>query len=222
MDQVDQAEGAVLSVFLVDDDPAVRRGIEAAIASRPEELCLAASAASARQARSVIESDAQIDVSIVDLGLPDGHGADLIARLVETRPESAVLVFTVFGDHASIFRALRAGAHGYLLKDASVQEVIEGVRHAWTGGAPMTPEVARLVVESFRPTSPDNPPRMTPREQQVLELLCHGLSYSEVADALHVRHATVQSHVKSLYRKLDVNSRGEAMKVAIQQSLFVP
>ena len=210
----------MIRVFLVDDDPEVRAGIESVIERHEAGLTVVASVGTVNAALEVIESDAAIDVSIVDLGLPDGHGNALIARVVATRPDSAVLVFTVFGDDESIFSALRAGADGYLLKDASSEEVLEAARHAWTGGAPMTPEVARKVVQSFRPDAADPTLAITEREREVLELMSAGSTYSEIGDMLQISPGTVHSHAKNIYRKLDVTSKTEAVKIAIQQRLF--
>ncbi len=211
----------MIRVFLVDDDPDVRSGIESVIERHAGELSLVASVGTVNAALQVIAGDSDIDVSIVDLGLPDGHGDALIARLVATRPDSAVLVFTVFGDEESIFGALRAGADGYLLKDASAEEVLDGVRHAWTGGAPMTPEVARKVVQSFRPRADDATAPITEREREVLQLMSGGSTYAEIGKLLGISPGTVHSHAKSIYRKLDVTSKTEAVKIALQERLLL-
>lgn len=212
----------MIHALLVDDDPTVLASLAAALEAPDGEFRVSGRAMGFREAVGLVEGATPIDVAVVDLGLPDGHGADLIALLRDARPDAASLVFTVFADETSIFRALHAGAQGYLLKDASPEEVREAIRHAWTGGAPLTPEVARKVIESFRPKPAAPRTTLTPREREVLELLCHGSTYSEVGRMLSIGEGTVHTHVKSIYRKLDVTSKTEATKVAIQQRLFVP
>ncbi len=212
----------VTSVLVLEDTAPIRLGVCEAVAAHAE-LDLVAACETVRHALDYIEDLSQpLDVAIIDLSLPDGHGTDVVARLTEVRPNCVSLVFTVLADEASIFSALRAGARGYILKEASPEELVESIFHAETGGAPMSPEVARRVVESFRPDSVAERTGLTPREREILELLCHGTSYSEVADMLHIGRGTVHTHVKNIYRKLDVSSKAEATKVAIQRRLFIP
>lgn len=213
---------SVTSVLVLEDTAPIRLGVCEAVAAQAE-LDLVAACENVRQALDYIEDLSQpLDVALVDLSLPDGHGTDVVARLSEMRPNCVSLVFTVLADEASIFSALRAGARGYILKESSPEELVEAIFHAETGGAPMSPEVARRVVESFRPESVAQRTGLTPREREILELLCHGTSYSEVADMLRIGRGTVHTHVKNIYRKLDVSSKAEATKVAIQRRLFIP
>ncbi|MCA9647406.1 MAG: response regulator transcription factor [Polyangiaceae bacterium] len=216
------AVNAVTSVLVLEDTAPIRLGVCEAVAAR-SELDLVAACETVRQALDYIEDTSQpLDVAIIDLSLPDGHGTDVVAKVTELRPQCVCLVFTVLADEASIFSALRAGARGYILKESSPEELVEAIFHAETGGAPMSPEVARTVVESFRPDNVAERTGLTPREREILELLCHGTSYSEVADMLHIGRGTVHTHVKNIYRKLDVSSKAEATKVAIQRRLFIP
>ncbi|MCA9629893.1 MAG: response regulator transcription factor [Myxococcales bacterium] len=212
----------VTSVLVLEDTAPIRLGVCEAVAAH-SDLDLVAACETVRQALDYIEDLTQpLDVAIIDLSLPDGHGTDVVARLTELRPNCVSLVFTVLADEASIFSALRAGARGYILKESSPEELVESIFHAETGGAPMSPEVARRVVESFRPDSAAERTGLTPREREILELLCHGTSYGEVADMLQIGRGTVHTHVKNIYRKLDVSSKAEATKVAIQRRLFIP
>lgn len=214
-------------VLVVEDDAEIRQSVADVIAAHPS-LVLAADVGTAGEAIDYVAiEDQPLDVAIVDLGLPDGHGNDVIARITAERPQAACLVFTVLADEGSIFAALRAGARGYLLKSDTPEELVSAVEHAETGGAPLSPEVARKVVESFSrgkrsPQAEPSESGLTPREHQILELLCHGTSYGEVAAMLNIGRGTVQTHVKSIYRKLDVSSKAEATKVAVQKRLFVP
>lgn len=213
---------SVTSVLVLEDTAPIRVAVCDAVALE-RDLDLVATCETVRQALDYVEDlSAPLDVAIIDLSLPDGHGSDVIARISKLRPSCVSLVFTVLADEKSIFSALRAGARGYILKDSSPEQLIEALFHAETGGAPMSPEVARRVVESFRPRSALQHTGLTPREHEILELLCHGTSYADAAEMLQIGHGTVHTHVKNIYRKLDVSSKAEATKVAIQRRLFIP
>lgn len=210
----------MFEILLVEDDDAVRNGV-GRVLSEAGTLHLVEACPTATDALRVIDTDATIDLALVDIGLPDGSGTAVIQRLRDTRPDAVALAFTIFADDVTIFSALKAGARGYLLKDTSPDELVASVHQALTGGAPLTPAVARRVVDSFVPIRNDET-NLTPREREILELMCHGISYREAADQLGIGAATVQTHVKSIYRKLGVSSKAEATKVAIQRGLFVP
>lgn len=153
------------------------------------------------------------DVVLMDLNLPGISGVECTARLKASVPRTLILVLTVYGESELIFDALRAGASGYLLKRTTPQQLLEAVREAMAGGAPMSPEIARQVVESFRRTSPVSRGEndLTGRERDVLALLSEGLSDKEIATRLNVGYETVRSHMKHIYDKLHVHSRTEAV-----------
>jgi DNA-binding NarL/FixJ family response regulator len=154
------------------------------------------------------------NVVIMDIQLPGMNGIECTRQLKKAMPEAQVLVFTVFGDSDQVFRALEAGASGYLLKRTPRSEMVEAIKQVWDGGAPMSGEVARKVVESFRKPSlahaPDAEP-LTPREEEVLGLLAKGYITKEIADQLSISFDTVRFHLKHIYRKLHVRSRTEAL-----------
>ena len=153
------------------------------------------------------------DVVIMDIQLPGMSGIACTARLRSLAPKSQVLIFTVFEDSDQIFEALKAGACGYLLKRATPDEILEAIREVKHGGAPMTPEIARRVVASFRrdPTAADERKNLTPREEEILRLLAKGYVTKEIADQLHISFDTVRSHLRHIYEKLHVRSRTEAV-----------
>ena len=154
------------------------------------------------------------DVVIMDIQLPGMSGVECTMQLKARVPDIQVLVFTVFGDSDLVFKALEAGASGYLLKRTPRQEIVEAVKDVWFGGAPMSGEIARKVVDSFR-----KPPKakdadledLTPREEEVLALLAKGYITKEIADQLGISFDTVRFHLKHIYRKLHVRSRSEAL-----------
>jgi len=174
-----------------------------------------------------------LDVLLLDLALPDGSGLDLIRAASDG--ECKVLVVSVFGDARNVVRAIELGADGYVLKGADSREVASAIETVLAGGAPISPSVAAHILARVRKGSggltpalktpvPARPPRagatLTPRELVVLELLAKGLSYKDVADLVGISYNTVADHVKAIYRKLAVSSRGEAVFEAVQAGLI--
>lgn len=152
-------------------------------------------------------------VVLMDLNLPGISGVECTARLKAALPKTQILVLTAYGETDRIFDALRAGASGYLLKRTTPQELLAAVQEVVAGGAPMSPEIARKVVESFRRSSPvpRGEDELTPREREVLALLSGGLTDKEIALRINVGYETVRSHMKHIYDKLHVHSRTEAV-----------
>jgi len=154
------------------------------------------------------------DIVIMDIQLPGMSGIECTRQLKAKLPSVQVLMLTVFEDSDLVFKALAAGASGYLLKRSSRTEIIEAMEQVRDGGAPMTGEIARKVVESFRRPSAARHPatqQLTPSEEQVLGLLAKGYATKEIADKLSVSLHTVRFHLKNIYGKLHVRSRTEAL-----------
>ena len=167
------------------------------------------------------------DVFLVDLGLPDGRGEDMLRLLAESRPEAELLVFTVFGDESRLIRALQMGATGYVLKGCSVQELIEAIEQIRQGGAPISPLLARMLLKQFRQAGQaadelaDGPvPALSERETDVLRLVARGYVNKEIAQRLGIGVATVSTHVKNLYRKLAVRTRVQVVRAAQARGLL--
>lgn len=152
------------------------------------------------------------DVVLMDISLPGMSGIECVARLKALLPNTPMLVVTVHSDNERLFRALQAGASGYLLKRSSPSELIEAIQEVLQGGAPMTGEIARRVLESFsRPaTAPNENCALSARENEVLELIAQAWSDKEIADRLQISYTTVRSHVAQIFKKLHVRSRVEA------------
>ncbi|MEW6305965.1 MAG: response regulator transcription factor [Verrucomicrobiota bacterium] len=154
-------------------------------------------------------------VVIMDLRLPDISGIECTARLKRMLPETQVLVYTVYGDNEQVFKALEAGASGYLLKRSTPAEILQAIVDVHHGGAPMTGEIARKVVHSFRKTEASaaatEAERLTAREEEILGLLARGFITKEIADKLSISFDTVRFHLKNIYAKLHVRSRTEAV-----------
>lgn len=208
------------SVLLVEDEPHASERVRQALANAPS-LQIVGTAGTLAEARRLLAKDAP-DLLVTDLGLPDGSGVELIRSVVRRGLPTACLVHTVFADDQTVFDALEAGALGYLLKDASTDELRRCTLELLAGGSPMSPSIARKVLGRFR--SPAKPveseqPRLSPREQEVLELIVKGFKYDEIAKLLGVSAATVATHAQHIYRKLAVSSRSEAAYEAAQLGL---
>jgi DNA-binding NarL/FixJ family response regulator len=162
------------------------------------------------------------DVLLADIGLPGMNGIDGIRLLKERHPGLTVLMLTVYDDDDRIFDALCAGAVGYLLKKTPPARLLESIREAASGGAPMSPEVARRVVELFRQVRPPERAdyRLTPHELRLLKLLVEGHNYKTAAVQLNVSFNTICFHIRHIYEKLQVHSKSEAVAKALRQRLI--
>jgi len=205
-----------ISVALVEDEAATRAGLAATIAA-DASLSLAGTYARAGEALAAL-SRATPDVLLVDLGLPDMSGLDLIRAVAAQYPSIDVLVFTAFGDEATVIACLEAGARGYLLKGSGVSHIGFDVREIRSGGSPLSPQIARHLVRRLRPAAaPASAPSanisgaLSARELEVLNAISRGFSYAETAALLGLQPGTVHAHLKNIYRKLEVRSKTEAV-----------
>lgn len=211
------------TVMVVEDDPAFLTRFCGIIASDPEFELFAAVAdlASARQAMS----KATPDVLLVDLGLPDGSGVELIRETARRYPGTDIMVITVFNDEDHVLASIEAGATGYILKDSMPEEFVGLIRQLRAGGSPISPMIARQLLKRFNLTAPAPQARQTEdaalsaRESEVLSLITKGFSFCEIARLLGVSPHTVTAHVKKIYQKLAVHSRGEAVYEASRMGL---
>ncbi len=206
-----------LHVLLVEDDELVTQGLRSVLAASGA-MRIVGSCASMREVSDWRRTETRLDVALVDLGLPDASGIDVLHDLSATYPEAALVAFTQYDDPDHVFAALQAGAVGYLLKSTPADRIVGLVEEAVAGGSPLSPSIARRIVGAF--SSLDRQAVLTPRERSVLELLVQGASYAEVADAMDVQMSTVQTHVKSLYKKLRVSSRTAAEERARRLGLL--
>lgn len=218
---------APVSVALVEDDPGMRERFERVIAAEPS-LRLAFGASTAGELLAWFAGN-PVDVLLVDLGLPDRSGLEVIRRCRDLQPTCAMMVLTIFGDEVNMLRAFEAGAGGYLLKDGTEADLAAHVLSLHAGGSPMSPIIARqlLVQWQARPASATAtaevaPGReaLSPRETEVLGLVARGFTYAETAQRMGILLSTVQSHVRNIYGKLDVHNKTEAVFEARQLGLL--
>lgn len=199
-----------ISVVVVEDDPGFLCAFTQAIEGA-EGLRLAGTAATVSQGRALLER-ASPDVLLVDLGLPDGNGIELIRACRKAHPRCAVMVTTVFGDEAHVIESIEAGATGYLLKDSSSGEIAEQIRMLHGGGSPISPVIARRLLTRFVPPTASRPDTdLSARELEVLNLITRGFTFDEIARLLSVSSHTVSTYVKRIYAKLEVGSKTEAV-----------
>lgn len=200
-----------ISVAIVDDNVEIRRNLSRYIEGAPGFRC-ACVCASAEEALRVLPP-APPDVVLMDIQLPRMSGIACTAALKAALPSLPVMMLTVYEDTDAIFNALKAGASGYLLKRSNPAQVLEAITELHRGGAPMSGEIARKVIESFHRGKPPEHPqdKLTSREQEILQLLASGFVTKEIADKLAISNATVRYHLKHIYDKLHVHTRTEAV-----------
>lgn len=163
-------------------------------------------------------SGISVDMFLVDIGLPGMSGIEGVPRLKQKHPEAPVVMLTIYGDDRRIFAALCAGACGYLLKNTPPARLLESIREVLDGGSPMSPEVARRVVQLVQRTAPPMQAvaQLTPHELRLLRLLVEGHSYKTAGAELDVSINTVRSYIRSIYEKLHVHSKSEAVAKALR------
>src|SRR5689334_22756074 len=217
----DSALSAKIKVAIIEDERDIRESL-AIIINGTEGFHCTGSFRSMEEALERIVSAP--DVALVDIGLPGISGIEGIRLLKQRYSDLLFLVLTVYDDDARIFDALCAGACGYLLKKTPPARLLEGLREVAEGGAPMSPEVARRVIRLFREIRPPERAdyRLTPHELRLLELLAKGHSYKSAAAELSVTTHTVSFHLRSIYDKLQVHSKSEAVAKALSNRLIKP
>ncbi len=205
------ASRKIIRIALVEDLDDVRDSWTRLIDGIPKFKCVCTCASGEEALRRLPEE--QVDVVLMDIRLPRMSGIACTARLRPLIPQTQILILTVSADSDTIFRALEAGADGYLLKRCSPEDLQAAVMEVLNGGVPMTSEIARRVISSFRrePAKNTAVTRLTPREEEILTLLSKGFVNKEIAVKLGVTYETVRDHLKNIYEKLHVHTRGEAV-----------
>jgi DNA-binding NarL/FixJ family response regulator len=225
------------SVLIVEDEPEFLQRFTEAVLSDPG-LTLIAGVSTGRAGLAMLDAQPP-DVMLVDLGLPDISGIELIRHAAKHLPQCDVLVVTMFADDAHVIGSIQAGATGYLLKDAQAPRIAAAIHEVRAGGSPISPSIARKVLAAFRvapqtgagpapalPAAPSasaaaaEPSPLSERETEILRLVAKGFSFDAVGELLGISPHTVVTHVKKIYRKLAVHSRGEAVYEASQMGLL--
>ena len=209
-----------ISVWLIEDNHTFRNTVARVLRQVPD-ITVVEQFSNSEDAIEALQTGATTDVALVDVELPGLNGIAAVQRIKAISPATRIIMLTVFDDHDKIFKAICAGASGYLLKTASMAKIIESIRDVYAGGASMTPRVAHSVLEMFsRQLAPKNDYSLTPREQKILELMTQGLLKKEIADQLSLSYHTVDTHLRNIYAKLHVHTRSGAVAKALKERLF--
>ncbi len=219
----------LIRVALVEDDVHFQNAIATAIDNATDMTLVSVSGTRADGLKAL--QSAPADVLLVDLGLPDGSGIDVIRAAHRLSPDCAVMVCTTFGDEAHVLQSIEAGASGYLLKDSAPDNMLAEIRSLHGGGSPISPLIARQILTRFRQAPApapvalpadraEEPALLSSREKQVLELITKGFTAEEIARLMQVSVHTVQTYVRRIYGKLKVSSKAEAIYEARSQGLL--
>lgn len=212
----------MIKIAIVEDDVRFRQSLRRVIESKAGLSCVAEYGTGAEASKRIAID--RPEVVLMDLNLPDASGADITARIKSELPDISVVILTVYNDADHIFKALRAGADGYLLKQATASEILDAIAEAHRGGAPMTSEIARKVIAAFHEPKPAPAPTdaLAPREREILELVANGYANKEIADKLSITLSTVCWYMHEIYKKLHVQSRVQAVNKLRQSSSRTP
>ena len=199
-----------IRVAIVDDNRPFRQGLAATLGFHVGFACVCSCGSAAEALRTIPSLKA--DVVLMDINLGAASGIDCVADLRERLPGINVIMLTISDDADSVFKSLQAGASGYLVKDVTPARLFEAIAEVHVGGSPMSSRIARLLVREFQ-AAPASPPetRLSQREHEIVQLLAKGYRDKEIADQLKIAVSTVLTHVRNIYRKLEVRSRAEAV-----------
>jgi len=211
------------TILIVEDEPVTRDVLIQVVENQPQLKLLAAVE---NYAEAELSLEHKPNIILVDIGLPDGNGIDLIRQIKQQHPEGFVMVVSGFGDERHVVEAIEAGATGYILKDDSLAKVGPHILQLIKGESPISPGIARYLLKRFQmphqQVTDASQPSLTKREKSVLTLIAKGYSRHEVAENLNMSQHTVTTHIKHIYRKLSVHSRTEAVFEACQMGLIKP
>ncbi len=208
-----------ISVWLIEDNHTFRKTLVRVLSQVPGITC-ARHFANAEDALEALAEHHAPDVFLLDVELPGASGIEAIGLIRAQAPLAHILILSVFDDEDKVFRAVRAGASGYLLKTSTLAEIAGCIREVMTGGAPMSPKVARSVLSMFaQMANPEADHGLTSREQEVLELMTKGLIKKEIADTLALSYHTVDTHIRNIYAKLHVHTSASAVAEALRKKL---
>ncbi|WP_071796236.1 response regulator [Natronohydrobacter thiooxidans] len=164
----------------------------------------------------------RFDAALIDIGLPDGTGLDVLANLARSQPDVEAAICTIFEDEETVVAAVRQGASGYILKESAADSLIEMMSQMMAGGAPLSPKIARYILKFVMPApeAPSEPVTLTEREMDVLVSIAEGNTLRQAGRSLGVAESTIRTHVKRIYSKLNVNSRGAALLEATRRQIL--
>lgn len=206
----------MINVAIIEDDEEIREGIQKYLNRQPGFSCRIAE----ESVEAFLAQEEEVlwpEVMLMDIGLPGMSGIDGIKLIKQQNPEIDIVMLTVYHDSHKIFEALRAGASGYLLKNTPLTEIKEAIEQLNAGGAPMSPQIARKVIEHFNPANKPGPQSpLTAKEKELVVGLVDGLSYKMIAERMNISVETVRFHIKNIYQKLHVHSKAEVITKSLR------
>lgn len=204
----------MIKVVIVEDDLDLREMYKTLINDTEGMICVGEYEGSQDTVNELVNSS--VDVVLMDIDMPLMNGIECVKRIRKKNTQLPIVMLTIREDADLIFNSLRSGASGYLVKGLPADKLVRGIHEVCEGGAPMSANIARLVVNSFKQDTHED---LSSREYEVLQLLCDGDNYKTVADKLFISSNTVKRHIRSIYTKLEVNSRGEMVQKAYRKKL---
>jgi len=212
----------MIKTAIIEDNTTIREGLAALINGTPGYSCVGSFPDCETFLQKLLSLD--VDVILMDIGLPGMNGIDGIKSAKKIKPELIILMLTVYEDSQSVFNALCAGACGYLVKKTPPTRLLDAIKDAYEGGAPMSSLIARQVINIFRQSHTssitEEETQLSAREKEVTTYLAEGNNYQEIADRLFISVDTVRHHIRNIYRKLHVHSQSEAVAKAIRKGII--
>jgi len=210
-----------IDVIIIEDNELLRDSLKEAI-NKSIDINCKHTFSSGEAALDLIEKDELVpDIILLDIGLPGINGIELIPGLKRLSPSSKIIIITVHDDDENVFNAICAGASGYLLKDMSSEKIVTSINEVMNGGAPMNLHIAKKVLTMFRDQNVKSDGYdLSEREKEILKLLIEGFSKKQIAEKIFLSHHTVDSHIRNIYVKLEVHTRGSAVSKAIKEKLL--
>ena len=206
----------MINTAIIEDDKEVREGIQEYLNSLPNIQCIASNESVENFLMEMNEENIP-DIILMDIGLPGMSGISGIKIIKEKYPDIDIIMLTVYNDSHKIFQSLCAGASGYLLKNRPFEEIKQAIEMLDAGGAPMTPQIARKVIEYFQPEkAPKSKSQLTDKEKEIVVGLVDGLSYKMIADRMNISIETVRTHIKNIYAKLHVHCKAEVITKSLR------
>jgi DNA-binding NarL/FixJ family response regulator len=209
------------NIIIVEDNAQFRKALWMTLNLSDQVECNYTFSSCEDAISEIKESHLEPDIILLDIGLPGISGIDGIPMFKKVLPNSKIIILTIHDDHDNIFKAICAGANGYLLKDASTDVILNSIEEVITGGAPMNIHIAQKVLDMFREQNlPGNDYGLSDREREILVLLVDGLSKNEIATRLHISPHTVDMHIRKIYTKMEVNTRSSAVAKALRENII--
>jgi DNA-binding NarL/FixJ family response regulator len=214
-------KNSITDIIIIEDNAVFRDTLQSVIMKSAGMTCNYSFPSGETAIREIELKELVPDIILLDIGLPGKDGISIIPELRRLTPTSKIIIITVYDDDENVFNAICAGASGYLLKDQSPEDIIDSIDEVLNGGASVNPHIAKRVLNMFRDQKKsDSDYGLSEREKEILKLLVEGLSKRQISEKIFLSHHTIDSHIRNIYAKLEVHSRGSAISKAIRERLI--